>query len=102
MKKAFSLCAAALYVSSAAGVEARDVAVSYQDLNLASLSDQTKLDRRVKAAARDVCDYVRAPGSMVPTTDSTKCYHQAVASGRTQINLAVKAHGVTEIAFKGR
>jgi len=59
--------------------EARIAAVQYGDLDLSTENGQRVLDRRIAAAARDVCGTdERITGSLTPSTSSRTCYVRAI------------------------
>lgn len=62
------------------------VAVNYGDLDLSTEKGQAKLERRINAAAREVCktDAVRT-GTRMRSNDRTKCLETARASVRAQL-----------------
>ena len=62
------------------------VAVKYSDLDLSTEKGQAKLDRRINAAAREVCktNTVRT-GTRMRSNDQTQCLEAARASVRTQL-----------------
>ena len=65
---------------------AESVAVKYSDLDLSTEKGQAKLDRRINAAAREVCktDAVRT-GTRMRSNDRTQCLETARASVRAQL-----------------
>lgn len=74
----FAAAAALATVATAAPVFARDIAVSYRDLDLSTPEGQGKLARRLETAARDACSYGDTPtGSRLPSQESTQCYKDA-------------------------
>ena len=62
------------------------VAVKYSDLDLSTEKGQAKLERRINAAAREVCktNTVRT-GTRMRSNDRTQCLETARASVRTQL-----------------
>jgi len=65
---------------------APEMAVSYQDLNLANAADVHVLYRRLKAAASEVCGNVPAQ-ELQRHLAFERCYNAALESAVTQINL---------------
>lgn len=82
---AASLIAAAA-PSFAAEAAGKSIAVSYKDLDLASIDGQKTLERRINKAARTVCgmDQVTT-GSRIASTESRECYAQLTTKTRTAI-----------------
>jgi UrcA family protein len=76
---------------------ALSVRVSYRDLNLASLSGEQMLNRRVRVAARFVCEpnHVYVPGDI----GYAECLDTAWTGARPQIAAAVRR--AREIALTG-
>jgi UrcA family protein len=71
-------------------------AVSYRDLNLASLAGEQTLNRRVGGAARAVCEPV---GLNTNDRDFSSCIDYAWSGAKPQIALAVQR--AREIAMNG-
>lgn len=61
--------------------------VSYANLNLATAAGENRLNRRLKAAVRLVCDDSLAPGDHF---DALKCRKAALASAQPQVALVVQ------------
>lgn len=76
----FSLAAAALAIAPAVSAEdaPRTTGVSYADLDLSTEEGVAELDRRIDAAAKQVCgvDDVNV-GTRIMTRESRKCYRSA-------------------------
>jgi UrcA family protein len=81
---------------------AKDVAVSYEDLNLAHPADQARLEARVADAVRAACNDVPAPGSLLPSTASHRCARQATVEARVQVAAAVKVQSASKLALQAR
>jgi UrcA family protein len=79
----FAAAAAIATIATAAPVFAKDVAVSYHDLDLSTPEGQSKLARRLDAAARDACDVgaIRT-GTRIPAQSSSQCYKEAQARSK--------------------
>jgi UrcA family protein len=100
--KLFSSCIAVALLGLSAGASAKEVVVSYDDLNPSNLADQAKLERRMTSAAREVCDLVARPGSSFASPASVKCFREATEQGRAQIATAVEAHATRSLASRAR
>jgi len=72
-------------------VRASSVAVSHTDLDLRTRPGLTTLERRVRFAARQLCDpdFFRVSSDAMAGRD---CYHAAVDGARPQIERAVARH----------
>lgn len=81
---AAALCTATLFASPAAF--AKDVKVSYADLDLSTVAGQQKLQTRLDSAARRACESHRTTtGTMLPDRDSRACLAQAKSKAREQM-----------------
>jgi UrcA family protein len=60
----------------------KSVKVSYAGLNLNTIEGQKTLDRRVNAAASEVCAYKSGPTSVRQRKEARECYAKARASAR--------------------
>ncbi|WP_395329611.1 UrcA family protein [Novosphingobium sp. BL-8H] len=97
MIKTTSIAAAAaalvftgLSFSVAAPANAKDVTVTYADLDLTSAEGQKKLDHRLDAAAREVCGYNDVnTGSRLRNSDAVACYDKARAQFSAHVAAAV-------------
>lgn len=69
-------------VATAPWSESRSVIVQVADLNLESKSGLARLDRRLRAAARSVCDVRPDPESLVRKISAERCYDTALTDGR--------------------
>ena len=76
----------------AAEPNGQSVRVEYNDLNLATAEGQEMLDRRLDAAARQVCgiDDVQT-GTRIGSRDAKRCYRDAKASLQAQFADLVQA-----------
>lgn len=79
----FAAAAALATVATATPTLAKDVSVSYGDLNLASAKGQTTLNNRIHRAAKQVCNFTQE--GRVPSQAARTCYKQAMASARTEV-----------------
>ncbi len=84
--------AAALIASPAlAGTPAKDtgaqsMVIKYSDLNLATAEGQERLERRINAAARKVCNIDRQrTGTRIQSAKNKACYAKARKSARNQM-----------------
>jgi UrcA family protein len=81
---AAALCTASLFASPAAF--AKDVQVSYADLDLSTAAGQKKLQARLQKAARSACGAgAITTGSIVPSAGDRACYDQATAKAKQQM-----------------
>lgn len=65
---------------------AAEKAVRYDDLNLATIDGQKQLERRLTAAAKEVCEFdMITTGTHIPSAESRTCYKQAKASSKQQM-----------------
>ena len=69
-------------VATAARGEGQTVLVSYSDLNLNSESGMARLDSRLRAAARQVCDVRMDKESLRTMTAESRCFDTALEQGR--------------------
>lgn len=67
------------------------LAVSMADLDLSYREDRIVLKRRVRDAARAICDYPRRSFSFVEQAAARTCYHRALVSARPQMKAAIRA-----------
>lgn len=79
----FAAAAALATAATAAPVLAKDVVVSYADLDLASVQGQKTFTRRIERAARVACDFER--GRELPSIEAVRCLRQARAKARTEM-----------------
>lgn len=70
---------------------AQTIAVKYDDLDLATEKGQAKLERRINAAAREVCktNAVRT-GTRLRSNDRKQCLEAARASVKAQLAELIK------------
>jgi len=91
MKKTLIALAAASVALSAAPAFAKDVAVPYADLNLASADGQKTLERRIDRAAKKACNFdgytVR---SLIGSPEGDACFSKAKASAKTAMAVVVE------------
>jgi UrcA family protein len=91
-----AITAAAISVLNISTADARDTGkpaaqerVSYADLDLVSVADQARLERRIRSAAHRLC---LGNVSANPTAyHDIKCFKQTVAGALSQMELAVAA-----------
>lgn len=75
---------------SATSAAAEQIDIEFDDLNLASISGQETLERRIDRAARKVCGVdIKRPGTRIPSVEAKKCYVQARNSALAQMAAAV-------------
>jgi UrcA family protein len=86
MHKTLGLIAAAAMVAIAAPAHAESVFVQFGDLNLTSNHGRKALDRRIDAAARQVCGVGElVTGSRLPDPAIALCYRTAKATASDRI-----------------
>jgi UrcA family protein len=84
--KTILMSLAMLGVVAGTPVAASDVSIAYRDLDLATPAGQKVLDRRIKAAARAVCDLdEKKTGTRIREPEAIKCYHATLESARQRI-----------------
>ena len=88
-----SIAAALLGLAlTAAPAFANEIAVRYKDLDLSSAQGQKTLDRRINAAARQVCAYDQiTTGTRLRSSASVTCYKQARAQVQKQVTMAIQS-----------
>lgn len=92
------LALSALALAAGAQASANSIEVRYDDLNLASVSGQKALERRIESAARDVCEVnVQRTGTRILPPDVRNCHAAARASAKQQMATLVNR----ETALKG-
>ncbi|SNT01169.1 UrcA family protein [Sphingopyxis indica] len=69
-------------IATAARGEGQTVLVHYSDLNLSSESGMARLDSRLRAAARQVCDVRLDKESLRTMTAESRCFDTALEQGR--------------------
>jgi UrcA family protein len=84
----FAAVAALATVVTAAPVLAKDVVVSYRDLDLATAKGQRTFSQRIDRAAKSVCDYDSE--GRIPSHAAVACYHQARAKARTEMAAVIQ------------
>lgn len=70
-------------------VAVKSAAVAFSDLDLTSRAGSATLQRRVNAAARQVCDFGDARNLMARAA-SEECRAQALAQAEPQVDAAIK------------
>lgn len=79
----FAAAAAIATLATSAPVLADQVSVSYKDLDLATPEGQSKLTKRLDAAAREACGYgVANTGTRMASRSASECYKQAQVSSK--------------------
>lgn len=102
MKLVSSIITVALALG-ATQAQAGQASVSYADLNLTKPADQARLNGRIVFAARQLCDLHAASGSLVPSTESKSCFHDAVANAHVLVADAILHRGrTTTLALRTR
>jgi UrcA family protein len=79
----FAAAAVLATAATAAPVLAKDVVVSYADLDLATAKGQHEFAHRIDRAAKAACDYV-ADGH-IASREALACYRQARTEAKTQM-----------------
>ena len=94
--KIFTLAAAAigLAVTAAPAMaeteQVQTTTVSVAGLDLSTVEGQKMLERRIKSAARKVCDAeMQQTGSRIRSAETKACYREALASVQKQVAIAV-------------
>lgn len=65
---------------------ARDIAVTYADLDISAASGRQKLEMRAKAAARVACGvFSTRQQSVIERSESRRCYNEAVLRAQSRI-----------------
>ncbi|PEQ12156.1 hypothetical protein B2G71_13530 [Novosphingobium sp. PC22D] len=91
MKQTLTALAAAAVTLSAAPAFAKDIAVSYADLNLASVEGQKTLERRIDRAAKKACGYdVSITSTRMNSPQTMACYNKAKAGAQTTMAMLVE------------
>ena len=106
MIKTTSIAAAAaalvltgLTFSVAAPAQAKDVTVSYADLNLTTVEGQKTLARRLDAAARNACTYDQlSTGTRIRDPQAVACYKKARAQSHDHMAMAVERANRARVA----
>jgi len=91
-----ALIAAALGLAAGGtAVAAKDVAVSYADLDLSSPAGQKKLERRIADAIEEVCMTNQTlTGTRVRSNASIQCAREAKAQAKQQVAAIVERQGL--------
>ena len=74
-----------------ADTDLRSLNVGYHDLNLASPHDRARLERRIVAAAKQVCDYDNSVKPLDMTVIETRCYTNALADAHARLAPVIAA-----------
>lgn len=69
-------------------VETRSKVVNIDDLDLATVEGQAKLDARLRRAAGAVCDIATGPHSLADRSLEMRCFNDALASARESYAMA--------------
>lgn len=72
-------------VQDSTETDLRSLRVDFHDLNLASPHDRARLERRIVAAAEDVCNYDHGVHQLNETMIETRCYNNAVADAHVRL-----------------
>ena len=94
MKTLLATLAAASVLATAAPAIARDVqsvTVTYDDLNLATLKGQERLDRRIDSAVRKVCGSAQRSATRILDPKVTACMKEARAKARSRVAAEIDA-----------
>lgn len=96
MKTAQIAIAAMLSLAfSAAPSFARDVTVSYSDLDLQTAQGRATLERRLEAAARAACEGTfTTTGTLLPNQAQRKCMSMARRQSREQLAQILQREGL--------
>lgn len=96
-----AIVAAALLTPAVASaqISGPSMAVSYADLDIGSSAGLAALNRRIRTAARQLCE-PNLSVSMLERTQRRNCYRAAIASTQGQVELAVAQR--QSPAFAGR
>jgi len=96
VRNALFFAAAALSMAAAASpAAAKDVAVSYQDLDLSTQEGRDVLARRLDSAARQACGYGDAgvTGSRMQSQSARTCYAKAKSNSRDTLAAILRQNG---------
>ena len=78
-------------VPAVAGAKLPQATVSYSDLNLNPKAGQAKLEKRIVAAARKVCQADKpAVGSRFMSAETRRCLEVAINSAKPQVASVVQ------------
>ncbi|MXO96895.1 UrcA family protein [Erythrobacter aquimaris] len=79
--------------ASAQRAEEQSISVEYRDLNLSSPEGRKRLENRIEAAARQVCDLDETRlGSRIRSRDAQRCYVDAKKTIDAQFAAVVERH----------
>jgi len=91
MRKSLIALATASIAFAATPAFAGSVSIQYRDLNLNSAEGQQKLERRIDAAARKVCQVDdHTMGSRIRDQKAVTCYRQAKKQAAEQMAVVVE------------
>ncbi|ABF54824.1 UrcA family protein [Sphingopyxis alaskensis] len=93
-----SPAAAEPIVATAPWSDSRSVIVSVADLNLKSNGGLDRLDRRLRSAARLVCDVRPDPEPLLRKSSAARCFKDALEDGREAGRQLVAARQVGTLA----
>lgn len=86
MKTTLAILAAATLTLPAGAAQAESIQVSYRDLDLGSLADQTVLAHRIDKAAREVCGHKPGGTRNLRHDMATRaCFEKAKAGAGEQV-----------------
>jgi UrcA family protein len=97
---AAALAASALATPAAADTDEMSVVVSYAGLNLAKPADAALLDRRIKAAAQEICGEPAILDLSLTAANMKACQANAVARAKADLRLAMGAGGGRTLAVR--
>ena len=94
MLASVTMAAAALAAAPAAAQEANaaETLVVYGDLNIGHSAGRAALDRRIRAAARQVCGIGQAPG-LAESIPLGKCRAAAIEAASAQVEQVLASRG---------
>jgi UrcA family protein len=83
------------------GVAVRDVTVQYRDLDIETADGAATLLRRIKGAARQICNPPQGPTDLKDTFDYRGCYADAVARAVSDVGAPAlaEAYGTAPIRY---
>lgn len=91
MKQTLIALSAAAVALSATPSFAKDIAVSYGDLNLSTIEGQKTLERRLDRAAKKACGYdVSITSTRLSSPKTEACYAKAKASAQTTVAMLIE------------
>lgn len=78
-----------------------DATIAFGDLDLGTPAGVAELYRRARQAAMDMCRPEAAPRGQLPSRVEGRCFRQAMANARFQIERAVAARTGHDVAALG-